>query len=586
MESLAIGVLALVVIALSASLAPRLRIASPLILVVLGIGISLLPTMPDVTVDPEIILAGVLPPLLYSAAVSMPAMDFRRDLRTISGLAIVLVVVSAVGLGLVFHALVPTLPLPAAIALGAIVSPTDAVATSIVKDVGVSHRLTSVLQGESLLNDATALALLRSAAAVAVVQSAELSAAGVAWDFVRSLGIAIVLGWVVGRVNLLLRRRVQDMAANTALSFTIPFLASIPAEALDASGLVAAVVAGLVTGHGAARYFPPAQRAADERTWRTVELALEGAVFLIMGLEMTSILHELGSASAIWRGGLLGLLAIVVVLVFRTGYVALLVGGARRRVQNLDRYRERVGAFEDSLPDQVPAKVRRRMVRLRSDLDFYELENLGWRDGGVLVWAGMRGVVTLVAAQTLPADFPHRNLVVLIAFVVAAVSLLAQGGTLPWVVRVLRPSTVNEARLAQERRDLHVELLGAGLAEVFGSEKSGGSGGSDGSAGSGGAARPPADPQEAAVREKLRELAMRRGLAGPGEVARAEPALAAALRRSRLQLVEAQRRAPLRARDEGRYSSVVLVGALEALDAEQIALETRAETEDEPGGMV
>lgn len=256
MVSLAIGVLALVVIALSASLAPRLRIASPLILVVLGIGISLLPTMPDVTVDPEIILAGVLPPLLYSAAVSMPAMDFRRDLRTISGLAIVLVVVSAVGLGLVFHALVPTLPLPAAIALGAIVSPTDAVATSIVKDVGVSHRLTSVLQGESLLNDATALALLRSAAAVAVVQSAELSAAGVAWDFVRSLGIAIVLGWVVGRVNLLLRRRVQDMAANTALSFTIPFLASIPAEALDASGLVAAVVAGLVTGHGAARYFP------------------------------------------------------------------------------------------------------------------------------------------------------------------------------------------------------------------------------------------------------------------------------------------------------------------------------------------
>lgn len=308
-----------------------------------------------------------------------------------------------------------------------------------------------------------------------------------------------------------------------------------------------------------------------------MELALEGAVFLIMGLEMTSILHELGSASAIWRGGLLGLLAIVVVLVFRTGYVALLVGGARRRVQNLDRYRERVGAFEDSLPDQVPAKVRRRMVRLRSDLDFYELENLGWRDGGVLVWAGMRGVVTLVAAQTLPADFPHRNLVVLIAFVVAAVSLLAQGGTLPWVVRVLRPSTVNEARLAQERRDLHVELLGAGLAEVFGSEKSGGATGS---------ARPPADPQEAAVREKLRELAMRRGLAGPGEVPQAEPALAAALRRSRLQLVEAQRRALLRARDEGRYSSVVLVGALEALDAEQIALETRAETEDEPGGMV
>ncbi|ROR96762.1 sodium/proton antiporter (CPA1 family) [Salana multivorans] len=616
METLAIGVIGLVVIAFSASLAPKLRIASPLVLVVLGIGISLLPGVPDVVVDPEWILAGVLPPLLYSAAVSMPAMDFRRDLRTISGLAIVLVVVSAVALGFVFHALIPSLPLPAAIALGAIVSPTDAVATSIVKDVGVSHRLTAVLEGESLLNDATALALLRSAVAVAVIQSAELSAGTVAWDFLRSLAIAIAIGWVVGRANLMIRRRVTDTAANTVLSFAVPFLASIPAEVLDASGLVAAVVAGLVTGHGAARYFPPTQRAADARTWRTVELVLEGAVFLIMGLELSAVLDGLGSASAAWRGVMAGLLAIVVVLLVRAVYVAVLVSGLQRRKRRLGEHRRRVGAFEQALGDDVPPKVRRRVVRLRSDLDFYELESFGWRDGGVLVWAGMRGVVTLVAAQTLPATFPHRSLLVLIAFVVAAVSLLVQGGTLPWLVRVLRPSAVDADRVAQEYRELNAEMLEKGLAEVV-AEAGEGS----------------ATPGQEVVMQRLRELVRRREAsgavlgAGPGGGIAAEAAgagaesredegrqdegregesggpgaeaavrevppgaapgsgderpdgeaLGAAMRQMRLRLVQAQRHALLRARDEGRYSSVVLTGALEALDAEQIALEVRAD---------
>lgn len=220
--------MALLAVAFSETVAPKLRIAAPLLLVLLGIGISLLPFVEDITVDPHWILAGVLPPLLYGAAVSMPAMDFRRDFKSISGLAVALVVVSTIVLGLLFHAMLPMISLPAAFALGAIVSPTDAVAAGIVKDVGVSRRLTAMLEGESLLNDATALALLRSAVALTAIDSVAATAGGVAWDFFRSVAIAVPLGWFIGWANLRIRSRITEAPVNTVISFTIPFVPRSP----------------------------------------------------------------------------------------------------------------------------------------------------------------------------------------------------------------------------------------------------------------------------------------------------------------------------------------------------------------------
>ena len=273
MELLIIGVLGMLGIAGASLIAPKLRIPAPLLLVFVGIVISFLPFVADFEVDPEWILAGILPPLLYSASVSMPTVDFRREFTTISGLSVALVVVSAVVLGFLFSWLIPGLGLAGGIALGAILSPTDAVATTIVKRVGVSPRIVTVLEGESLLNDATALVLLRCSAIAA--SAASVSLWTVLGDFAWAVFIAALIGLVIGVLNLFIRARVNDATVNTVISFTVPFLASLPAEALGGSGLVAAVVAGLITGMGSVKYLTPQHRISDEQNWRTVELLLE-----------------------------------------------------------------------------------------------------------------------------------------------------------------------------------------------------------------------------------------------------------------------------------------------------------------------
>lgn len=547
MHALIIATAALLAIAFTTSVAPRLRVAAPLLLVLLGIGVSLVPTVPDVVVDPEWIISGVLPPLLYAAAVSMPAMDFRRDIRAIGGLSVALVVISAIALGVLFHALIPDLPLAAAIALGAIVSPTDAVATSIVREVGVSPRVTAVLQGESLLNDATALALLRSAVAVTVLTDVTATTAGVAWDFTRSLLIAIVVGLVVGRLNLRVRSRVKSSTANTVISLTVPFLASLPVEALDASGLVAAVVAGMVTGHGAPRFLEPSHRTSDEQNWRVIEFVLEGAVFLLMGLELEATLHQLNAGQGIVFGVQVALIALGALLLVRALYVTIFIwlhGRWQHRSGGVMRWLARL---ERDLADA--GRRRLRIQRRRNDLDYYASQPLGWREGGVLTWAGMRGVVTLVAAQTLPADTPHRSLLVFIAFVVATVSLLLQGGTLAWAVRILRPAMPDPAELERER-----VALGKHLRTVVRTELE----------------RLPTDDLPESVKRQLAQHAP-----GAEDSDRMDTEARKHRRELRLRLIEAQRAALLEARSAGTYSSAALTAALDALDAEQIALELR-----------
>src|SRR6478736_3095353 len=168
MDSIVYVILAIVLIAVTTSVAPKLNIAGPLILVLVGIGVGLLPFVPPIEVEPEIILIGVLPPLLYSAAVALPAVEFRRDFGPIAGLSVLLVILSSLALAGLFVLAIPGLDPYVAVALGAILSPTDAVATSIVKRLGISRRVVTLLEGESLLNDATALVILRTAVAVAI----------------------------------------------------------------------------------------------------------------------------------------------------------------------------------------------------------------------------------------------------------------------------------------------------------------------------------------------------------------------------------------------------------------------------------
>ncbi len=457
MDLLLIILLGVIAVAVVTALGQRLGVAGPLLLVALGLGVGLLPFVDVPEIDPELILVGILPPLLYASAVRLPAIEFRRDLAPITGLAVILVVISALVLGWFFSLVIPGVGFALGVALGAILSPTDAVATGIAKRLGISPRVTTMLEGESLLNDATALVLLRTALLAVVAGTFSFGAA--VGSFLWAVIIALVIGAVVGFVALRLRSWVGSSGASTAIGFTVPFLAYLPTEHLDGSGLVAAVVAGIVSGQGAQRFFTPEQRLSDQVNWRTVELVLEGGIFLIMGLELDQIVQDvLARGDGLALPTLVAFAALAIVLLVRAAYVAFLLWAGRRRATGADRSRfeqfdARIDAFEEqgfperssrgraASPERTQKRVglmRRRVARALADIDYYQASPLGWKHGTIIVWAGMRGVVTLAAAQTIPRSVEERPVLIYIAFLVALVSLMLQGLTLPWLVRTLR----------------------------------------------------------------------------------------------------------------------------------------------------
>ena len=576
MEVLIIIVLALLAVAAASTVSSRLGIAAPLLLTLVGIAVSLLPFMEAIHVEPEWILEGVLPPLLYSAAVSVPTMEFRRDFNAISGLSVALVVISSLLLGLLFAWLVPGLGLAGGIALGAIVSPTDAVALSIVKRLGVASRVVALLEGESLLNDASALVLLRSAIAG---MAASVSPGGVAGEFLYAVALAVAIGYAVGWLNLRVRARIKDSTVNTIISFTLPFIASLPVELLGGSGLVAAVVAGLVTGSGAPRFLSPRHRLSDSTNWRTIEMVLEGGVFLLMGLELTAVTQDVYADNK-GLGGALGIAALAVLasVLIRAAFVAPLLGALKRGAERSAQVKVRIQSLQQRLDapagaapvqdirfgprplppspkrdkrlaqlqlQQSPERIERLQTWLRrqlADIDYFLAEPLGWREGAVVVWAGMRGVVTLAAAQTLPESMPNRSLLVFVAFLVAVGSLLLQGGTLPWLVRRLQPAGGEHHGENGERAQL-LQLLDQTAIEVM---------------------------NTAGLNDLARQFQER--------LIRGDEATENKLqnyRRVRLQIIEAQRGALLAARDNGEFSAAALNAALENLDADQISLELR-----------
>lgn len=608
---IALAVSALAAIVAVNVLAPKAGVAAPLVLVLLGIGVSFLPWVPAIEVEPEWILAGVLPPLLYSSAVSMPTMDFRRDFTAIGGLSVALVVISSVLLGLLFTVLVPGIPLSTGIALGAIVSPTDAVATSIVKRLGASPRTVTVLEGESLLNDASALVLLRSAIAAT---AASVSLWSVAGDFLLAVVVAVAVGLAVGFVGLFVRARLARPSLSVAVSFVVPFLAYLPTERLGASGLVAVVTAGLVTGHGAARHLRPQDRISEASNWRTVELLLEGGVFLLMGLELFALVEDVvDERGDVWGAVGVAALTIVAVLVVRAAYVLPLVRSARRRAQRGEQVRgaisgiqrrldEKFGpdgaprdpaggrsgdartgvtaqlrAIDPHLPGPVPplpgplgrsvrkrADPQERVGRARSvlrrraaDIDYLREQPLGPREGVLLVWAGMRGVVTVAAAQSLPAETPHRSFLVLVAFTVAAGSLLLQGSTLPWVVhRLGLAGGVSPADTDQHAVRTELDTAAASVVDAPDLRRADGR---------------PFDPGVVSRvrRDVVRELETR------DTDAATSADVFAQYKELRLRAIAAQREVLLDARSSGVYSSQALRHALDLLDAEQIDLELR-----------
>ncbi|MEJ2866704.1 cation:proton antiporter [Actinomycetospora sp. OC33-EN08] len=539
-----------IVIAAAATFGPRLGIAAPLVLVAVGVGASFLPLFAAVEIEPEWILQGVLPPLLYSSAVSMPAMNFRREFGAVSGLSVVLVVGSALVLGLFFSLAIPGLGFAWGVALGAIVSPTDAVATSIIKRTPVSRRVVAMLEGESLLNDATALVVLRTAV---VATAAAFSFWGALGTFAYSVVVAVVVGGVVGVLGLQVRKRVADPTVNTVISFAVPFVASVPGELLEASGLVVAVVAGLVTGVRAPRDLSTQNRLSDAQNWRTVELVLEGAVFLTMGLQVRAIVESVERDHAgVGPAVLIAVGALVLTVLVRAAYVAPLLkvlavrsrrGAALR--DHLLEMQQRMTTDEGRQEAFAEVNRRRRkpsanqldrfasrVTQVVADMDYFLRQPLGLREGATVVWAGMRGAVTVAAAQTLPEDTPQRSVLVLVAFAVATLSLAVQGGTIgPLVRRLAPPPDPGAEEQAEADRGRLLELMRHAGDDL---------------------------PEPTPVEGESRADAVR------------------AQGRWRIAVLEAQREALLDARDHGTFDADVLEDALANLDASQVAIEMRA----------
>ncbi len=535
--------LAVLAVGIANAMAPRVRLAAPILLVVFGIIASAIPAFGNLEFEPELVLAVLLPPLLFAASASMPTMDFRREFLPVGALAIFLVVITAVVLGFFLAWIIPDLEIWWGIALGAVLSPTDAAAVAIAKKAHLSGRLVSILEGESLLNDATALVLLRTATVAAVVSFSVWESI---WDFVSAAGLATIIGFIVGQVILHVRAGIRNPAVSTVWSFVAPFLAAVPSEHFGASGLVAAVVAGLVAGNGAVKYLNADQRVSDKQTWKAIEVVLEGLIFLVMGLQLRAIVaHVRHDHDSIRIAVVTAVLALAITLLVRALFLIPLLGFLDRYMQRGQQIKERFTQFRNGIAEDSEREVlfrerlnshdfarqRNRFVRFFADIDYYLSQPLGKNAGIILVWGGMRGAITLAAAQTLPVDAPHRSLLILIAFLVAAISLAVQGLTLPRVVAEYAP--ISDPQRIQEQRDQVIrEILGAGLPE-------------------------------AQREEYIAQLTSTR--ASQADLDRRE---------------QAQYQRLLELRDSGKYDSEVLSATLAALDAQQIARRARIWAEE------
>jgi NhaP-type Na+/H+ or K+/H+ antiporter len=581
-----LAVVGVVMVVAVAAFSKKLGVAAPLILVVVGIAASFLPGGEHIVIPPQLILVAILPPLLYSAAINVPIVDFRRNLSSIAALSVVLVVVTAFGTGVLLYFIFPDLNLGYAIALGAVISPTDVVAaTSLGKKLGLPPRLVTILEGESLVNDATALVLLRSAVAVGAALTAgstDVNVWAVLGDFAYAVLLAVVVGLVIGAVTVWLRSKLRDAVLDSAISFAVPFIAFIPAEELHASGVLAVVVAGLYAGHNSAKRFTAQARISERLNWRTAQFVLENGVFLVMGVQLNNIIRSVLKTSdrfPLVDAILVGLLMAGLILAVRSLFMGPLLLALRRRNEAAQRGILRFGdALERirHIADQDGRSSRRRQRaeqmfdRRSNDVAKLREEGLGWRGGVILSWAGMRGVVTLAAAQSLPDDTPYRPQLILTAFVVAIVSLLVQGGTLPVLIRLSRISGTSRTADRTELATLLDEMSAAGVDALENPQLE----------------LPQGEKLDDEVIERVRhdtllsaEAAWERAEhgAGPEALANSPHQQYRALRR---EVLQAERAALLEARSRGSYASRILSRAQTMLDLE----ETRLEQIDNPSG--
>ncbi|QUH00674.1 Na+/H+ antiporter [Saccharopolyspora erythraea] len=502
------------------ALARRWGVSAPLALVVVGLAMSYLPGLPDYQLDPEIVLVLIIPPLLYSAALRSSSIGIKANLRPIGLLAFGLVLFSTLAAGLVAWWLVPGMSLGVALVLGAVVAPPDAVAAiAIGRRLGLPRRLMTVLGGESLVNDATALTAYR--AAIAVVIGSGLSLLGGVGMFLLASAGGLVVGYVVGWLVHQVRARLDDGNLESAVGLLVPFATYLLAEEIHASGVLAVVVAGLYLGHRAPAS-DAATRLQDRAVWDAADTLLEALVFALIGLQLRTVVDGVSADLLPLTAAGLAVTAAVVVArvawVFTTMYAPLWL--SRKR-------------------DAPP-----------------------WQHAVVVSWAGMRGVVSLAAASAVPvatlsgAPFPNRSEVVFLAFFVTLATLLLYGSTLPWLIR----------RLGVRGRDSYTDALAEAEAQHNAAR----------------AARDRLDDltresqPPGRVADRLRQAAQHRSNQAWERLGRSSDEVgespSEAYRRLRGEMLAAERDVFVRFRDEHRIDDEVLRRVLHELDLEELML--------------
>ncbi len=424
----------LLAVAALAWLARKLSIPYPILLVLGGLGLSKIHGNPVLVLNPHLAFVLFLPPLLYPAALFTSWRDFRANLRSIFFLAVGLVLFTTVSVGYYAHWLVD-LPLAAAFALGAIISPPDAVAaTAVTERLRVPRRIISILEGESLVNDATALVAL--AFALEALNNGTFSAGRAVVEFffvsLGGVGLGLLVGWVASHVQ----RRLDDPPVQVTISILTPFAAYLAADHYHVSGVLAVVATGLYLGWRAPEIIGSRMRLQAGPVWEMIVFLLNGLVFILIGLQLPAVERAIPASEPLptlcWQAALISLLVILVrfAWVFTATY----------------------------LPRWLSPRLRER--------DPYP----GWRPVVIVAWTGMRGVVSLAAAMTLPLSlengqpFPKRDVLVFITFVVILATLVLQGLTLPFLIRWL--GVVDGGETEDEEREARLKANQAALARL------------------------------------------------------------------------------------------------------------------------
>jgi CPA1 family monovalent cation:H+ antiporter len=403
--------------------ARRAGLPYPIALVLGGGVLGFVPHLPQLQLDPQFLLIIVLPPILYQAALLTSWRDFKANLRPIGLLAIGLVVVTTLAVGAALKAVVPDIPWAAAFVFGAIVSPPDAVAaTSILSRLNMPRRIVTVLEGESLVNDASGLVIYKFAVAASLAGGFSLFEAGTQFIFISAGGIA--LGFLLGWVFVRLHPHLGDPFIEVLLSLSVPYAAYVLAEGLQLSGVLAVVAAGLLRGRYSPAMVSAEMRILARSVWNILVFILNSLIFILIGLQLSGVIGRLQGYGG-WDLAAYALAISLIAILVRFAWVY----------------------FAEYLPVWIARARKREAPRPLHGEAF------------IVSWCGMRGIVSLAAALALPevlpegSPFPYRDLIIFLTFIVIAVTLVVQGLTLETVIQRLMvgsdPSVLDEERRAR-----------------------------------------------------------------------------------------------------------------------------------------